>query len=289
MSIVNLRSVMKHILIVSIILTAFLLNGCGASEEATMEETTSAEPTQAEATPAPTKEKPKPMDQALTSFIGEDTEKPVETVKPSPPTNQLAQYEKQIDDLRIENTSLKQRIVKLEQENRSINNRMNEVEAKYSVEKLRADRAEEMLKSSPAVASAEPAKPVVRTKPRPTTSSYVYEDALKAFNARKYDEAFDGFQSIADAGGDDELTIRAKYWLGETYFAKKKYKEALPLFQEALKNPKSEKKADAQFMIAQTYERLGNNAKAKEAYEKVVKEFPMSKNVKRAKERWAKL
>ena len=56
---------------------------------------------------------------------------------------------------------------------------------------------------------------------------------------------------------------------------------------QILKN--SEKKADAQFMIAQTYERLGDKIKAKAAYEKVVKDYPMSKNVKRAKARWANL
>ena len=42
-------------------------------------------------------------------------------------------------------------------------------------------------------------------------------------------------------------------------------------------------------MIAQTYERLGDKIKAKAAYEKVVKDYPMSKNVKRAKARWANL
>jgi len=61
------------------------------------------------------------------------------------------------------------------------------------------------------------------------------------------------------------------------------------MFQESLKQKNSEKKADAQFMIAQTYEHLGSKAKAKAAYEKVVKNYPMSKNVKRAKARWAKL
>ena len=139
--------------------------------------------------------------------------------------------------------------------------------------------AHRMNGQAPKVAEEEPA----------TVSTSTYDAALEAFNSRNYDEAAKGFKAIVDAGSDADVTSRAKYWLGETYFAQKKYKEALPLFQETLKHKNSEKKADAQFMIAQTYERLGDKVKAKAAYEKVVKDYPMSKNVKRAKARWANL
>ena len=231
-------------------------------------------------------EKPKevkPMEQALTNFIGPDTEKTVEAPKPAAVTPaQISQYEKQIEDLRTENTGLKQKNAKLEQENRGINARISDAEAKYAAEKLRADKAEELAKN------AVQAPKVVEEKPAAVSAS-TYDDALKAFKSRKYDVAAKGFKAIVDGGSNADLTNRAKYWLGETYFAQKKYNEALPLFQESLKLKNSEKKADAQFMIAQTYERLGNKVKAKAAYEKVVKNYPMSKNVKRAKERWAKL
>jgi tol-pal system protein YbgF len=227
------------------------------------------------------------MDQALTNFIGADTEKAAPAPKPAEVAPaQLAQYEKQIEDLRTENTGLKQRIVKLEQENRGINARISEAEAKYSAEKLRADKAEEAARAAAQAPKVEE-KPVVGLTGSGATTTY--DAALKAFNGRKYDVAAKGFKAIVDGGGNADLVNRAKYWLGESYFAEKKYKEALPLFQETLKMKNSEKKADAQFMLAQTYERLGDKAKAKAAYEKVVKDYPMSKNVKRAKARWANL
>jgi tol-pal system protein YbgF len=128
---------------------------------------------------------------------------------------------------------------------------------------------------------------VTEEKPGSVSTS-TYDDALKAFNSRKYTVAAKGFEAIG-RGTNSDLAKRATYWLGETYFAQKKYNEALPLFQETLKFKNSEKKADAQFMIARTYENLGSKAKAKAAYEKVVKNYPMSKNVKAAKARWAKL
>jgi tol-pal system protein YbgF len=177
--------------------------------------------------------------------------------------------------------------VKLEQENRGINARISEVEAKYAAEKIRADKAEELAKNSYRTPQVVEEKPVSE-KPVPVSGS-TYDAAMKAFNVHKYDDAAKGFSAIVSSSTNSELTNRAEYWLGESYFAKKKYKEALPLFQDVLKYKNSEKKADAQFMIGQTYERLGNKAKAKEAYEKVVKNYPMSKNVKSAKARWATL
>jgi tol-pal system protein YbgF len=279
----GLNSGLKYTWFVFLSLVAFLLIGCGGSEEATMQ-TPNPQDTTTKSLGTVEQQKPKevkPMEEALTNFIGADTGKVVEAPKPAVVAPaQLAQYEKQIEDLRTENTDLKQKNVKLEQENRGINARISDAEAKYAAEKLRADRVEESAKNTAQAPKAEEEKPV---------STSAYDVALKAFNSRKYDAAAKGFKAIVADGSNADLTSRAKYWLGETYYAQKKYNEALPLFQESLKLKNSAKKADAQFMIAQTYDRLGNKVKAKAAYEKVVKDYPMSKNVKRAKARWAKL
>jgi tol-pal system protein YbgF len=285
----GLNSGLRNTWFIFVCLGAFLFIGCGGSEEAT-EDTQNPQET---AKPLGTveQEQPKevkPMDQALTSFIGAENEEVVESPKPAAAAPaKLSQYEKQIGDLRTENTGLKQKIGKLEQENRGMNARISEVEAQYAAEKLRADKAEESTKNGVQAPKVVEEKPVIE-KSIPISGS-AYDDALKAFNTRKYDAAAKGFNSIIHSGTNADLTNRAKYWLGETYYAQKKYNEALPLFQETLKLKNSEKKADAQFMIAQTYERLGSKAKAKAAYEKVVKDYPMSKNVKRAKACWAKL
>ena len=290
-NLIGSSSLRSHSWFIILVLFTFLLIGCGQSEEATKEES------QAQGVkPAATGEQQKPKeenqsDQALTSFIGPNTE-PTEAPSPAPAVSptQLAQYEKQIEDLRTENTSLKQNIVKLEQENRSINARMTEVDAKYAAEKHYADSMEVLNKTSGLASKgveAEPKGTLDEEKTFPASQS-TYDNAMKAFKARRYDSAAKGFEAIG-RGNNDDLAKRATYWLGETYFAQKKYKEALPLFQETLKFKNSEKKADAQFMIARSYENLGSKAKAKAAYEKVVKNYPMSKNVKVSKARWAKL
>ena len=77
--------------------------------------------------------------------------------------------------------------------------------------------------------------------------------------------------------------------MGEANFGKKNYEEAIKHFQLVFQYQRSEKLADAHFMMAQCYERLGRKTTAKEEYEKVVKDFPTSRLVQKAKDRWARL
>jgi|WetSurMetagenome_2_1015567.scaffolds.fasta_scaffold81207_1 tol-pal system protein YbgF len=277
---IDSSSLRRHSWFIILVLFAFLLVGCSETEEVVKQE-----PQAQGVKPA----EENTSDQALTSFIGANTEQP-EAPAPAPAVSptQLALYEKQIGDLRTENTGLKQNIVKLEQENRSINARMTEVDAKYAVEKHRADSIDMLIKSPDLTAKTQ--KPMLEEeKTTLTASQATYDNAMKAFKARKYDNARKGFEAIVDVGANDDFTNRSRYWLGETYFAQKKYKQALPLFEEVIKNKYSGKNADAQYMIGRAYENLGSKAKAKAAYEKVVKNYPMSKNVKSAKARWARL
>jgi len=250
----------RHSWFIILALFMFILAGCGESEEVVIEESQEA----AEETSS---------DQALTNFIGADTD--VSSTGSS--ATKIAQYEKLVQDLRTENTSLKQNIVKLEQENRSMNARLTELNAKYMSEKFRADSTEMLAKGASMAPKAK----------APSESTYDY--AMDQFRARRYDSAVKGFKAIVEGGGQDELVGRSKYWLGESYFAQKNYRNALPLFLNVLKMKSSVKKADAQYMLGRTYENLGNKAKAKAAYEKVVKNYPMSRNVKSAKARWARL
>ena len=290
MSLVSYRKVLalKNYLIVIFLVTGFSLTGCGGSEEATQGGGQPEEQKLGEQ-----KKDENPYGQALTSFVAEEKkpepvqaepQKPVETVPAS------VSYEKQIEELRTENTSLKQRIVKLDQDNRTMNARLADTEAQVTAEKDRADKAEAMAKSMPATSS----QPIAAsTRSSEVTSSPMdisnYEDALKAFNAKKYEDAMKGFDMILGSGIKDDVADNCKYWIGECYFAKKQFANAIKNFEEVMAYKNSEKKSDAQFMLAQSLERLGKKPEAKDAYEKVVKDFPSSKNVQKAKARWARL
>ena len=186
-------------------------------------------------------------------------------VPPQPNRDQL-----KIDSLETENVNLKQKLVKVEQDNNALNARLSDVEARLKAE---ADKAAAPQQAAPTVAA-------------PTAS---YEGALKAFGEKKYDDVIQMLQALLDGGAPEDIADNCHYWIGESYVGKRKYSEAVKHFEMVLQYKTSEKKGDSYFMLGRCYEMLGDKAKAKESYEKLVKDYPTSNNVKRAKERLGRL
>lgn len=293
----ELNRISWKLLVILTVAVGLTIVGCGGSQEATEGESSDQGQSLGQDQQKPPQEQPKNADdQALTSFIGAkepaktQTEEQKPTEQPVASTGQLARYEKQIETLRTENTTLKQKVLKLEQDNRSLNSMMSESESRIAAANARTDSLGKLLVAQPVVA-AQPAAPAQEAAQAPVENASItsYEDALKAFNAKKYDDAIAGLKGMLQAGVSKDLEDNCKYWIGESNFAKKRYKEAIKDFEDVLSYKNSEKKGDAQYMVAQCYERMGDKVKAKAGYEKVVKEFPLSKVVKKAKERWAKL
>ncbi len=271
--------------VLSIVVAIFVFVGCGEMEEAVKVETDSATDRQAVSNQVAYNED----DEILSNFIG-----PRDVIQKSEPRasqtdEQVAQIEKQMQDLQVENANLKQKLMKVEQENRNLTLRLSDTESKLALERERADRAESSSKANPAAGVTEAIATPARPTPKSTVTLSSYEEALRAFNNRKYEVALRSFQSLLDAGVSEDMRDNCIYWIGESQYALKRYSEAAESFKEVLTIRHSEKKADAQFMLAQCYDKLGQRQKAKEAYEQVVKNYPMSRHVKRAKDRWAKL
>jgi TolA-binding protein len=188
----------------------------------------------------------------------------------------ITEYEQQLEGLRTENTTLRQRMFKLEQDNKTLEARLSDSETKVIAERARAEKAEAELSVVKTAPAPEPKRPAPKPQPaqqEPTPASTgpaSYSDALKAAQSQRYDEAISMFQRLLTTVGDD-LKDNCHYWLGECYFAKKQFSEAIKQFEMAMKFSKSEKIADAHYMMAQSYERMGQKAKAKEHYDIVVK------------------
>lgn len=200
----------------------------------------------------------------LIGCSGKEATRMEQTAVPARPSREQIK----IDSLETENVSLKQKMVKLEQDNNKLNARLSDVEAKLR---------EEMEKAVP------PPPP----QPPPLTTTY--EAGQKAFAEKKYDDAITIFQSLIDGGIAEDQADNCRYWMGESYFGKKNYAEAVKQFESVLQYKASEKKGDALYMLGRSYELQGDKPKAKEMFEKVVKDYPTNDNVKKAKERWGRL
>jgi len=86
----------------------------------------------------------------------------------------------------------------------------------------------------------------------------------------------------------DELAANAQYWLGETYYAEKKWNDAIVEFQKVLKEHKnSEKVPDALLKIGMSFQAQGDCQNAKLFFEEVVQSHRNSPLAKTAREKSA--
>ncbi|RPH38134.1 tetratricopeptide repeat protein [bacterium] len=187
----------------------------------------------------------------------------------APEVSPTARLEYRIDSLQSENRRMKEQVNAMAAENRS----------------LTAKNAELETKLTEAAASPAPAEPASGGTSVDATSEY--SAALSEYKKRDFAAAIQGFESLLNASVSDELADNCHYWLGESYYGLRKYSEAIKHFNEVLGYQKSEKKADAQLMIGNSYAAMGQKDAARKAYDKVVSSYPS--RTQKAQEKLARL
>lgn len=117
-----------------------------------------------------------------------------------------------------------------------------------------------------------------------------YDAALATFKAGDYKNAAVAFSNFVHASPDSGLTPSAQYWLGNTYYAQRDYKNAIAAQQIVVSkyadNPKA---ADALLNIASSYAELKNKAASKKTLEQLLTQYPNTPAAQTAKERLSSL
>jgi TolA-binding protein len=188
---------------------------------------------------------------------------------PSTQPGVIEVMQKEVAAVRSENVQLKQQATKLEQENRNATARIAELETQLADIKERT------------------ARPTLPPKPNLGDVRSAYDQALQAFRSRNYQEATDILNTLLEASVPEELEDNCHYWLGESAYGMKQYTRAIEHFQHVFSYKISEKKDDAQIMIANSYAAMGNTQRAQEEYQKLLDNFPASPYVPIAKEKLA--
>jgi len=102
------------------------------------------------------------------------------------------------------------------------------------------------------------------------------------------DEALPLYEKAA--ASNREVGARARFMMGEIYFAKKDHKEAVRQFFKAAYGYNAPRwQADATFEAARCFEVLENVAQAKKSYQELLEKFPDSDKAAAAKQRLEKL
>jgi TolA-binding protein len=167
--------------------------------------------------------------------------------------------------LQSENGRLKGRVRELEQSLDDANNRASGLE-------IRVRDLQSQLEK-------------IKSPAEPSDLDGAYRDALRKFMEGKYEDAINGFTRLLSAGIPDPLNDNCVYWIGESNFGLKRYAEAIKNFEEVIAYEWSNKKDDAQIMIARSFARNGDPARAKEEYQKLVDVYPASPYRERALQR----
>jgi tol-pal system protein YbgF len=116
-----------------------------------------------------------------------------------------------------------------------------------------------------------------------------YQEGLDLFHANQYRQAIQVFESLLASSTNNSLSDNAQYWIGESHYALREYSKAVIDFEKVFTFPKSNKNDAAQFKLGLCYVRLGDSAKAREEFQRLIDVYPQSDYIQRAQEHLASL
>jgi tol-pal system protein YbgF len=115
----------------------------------------------------------------------------------------------------------------------------------------------------------------------------VYDAAMRDLSSGNYDLAEVGFLQFLDTNPKSDLADDARYGLAETYYARKRYDEAIIEYQKVTElSPQGGGKAPAALLkIGLCQQAKGSDREARRTWQDLMKRFPASDEARVAKQR----
>lgn len=180
--------------------------------------------------------------------------------------SKVSGFSKQLEGYDME--PLKKKLSELEE---SLNNLIGRLSA------LETMSQKEAAGTAPAVANA-------------PSAEKSYEDALKAYNEKRYADSKQMFEAFLKDNPGHKLAGNAYFWLGETYYAEKDYENAIVAYQEVVEKYKGGPKVPpAMLKQAYAFIELNDKKAAKALLGELVEKFPVSEQAAAAKKKLASL
>ncbi len=112
--------------------------------------------------------------------------------------------------------------------------------------------------------------------------SQAYQQALNAYFAKDFSKAIEEFKILIQREPLGSYSDNAQYWIGECYYSMEDYGTAIQEFQRVFQFPENNKSDHALFKIAISYEKLGDNQRARETMNRFILDFPESDLIEEA-------
>ena len=140
----------------------------------------------------------------------------------------------------------------------------------------------------PAVSESTPVTPVPSARPSAAparTEQNAYDMALGLYRTGRFAQAEKAFQAFLEAYPNSRLTPNALYWIGETFYSRGMFSDAIFAFKDVqARFPRHGKTPDSLLKTALAYAKLGDSQNA-ELHLAVLKEdWPKSEAATRAKQ-----
>lgn len=116
-----------------------------------------------------------------------------------------------------------------------------------------------------------------------------YAHGRELYEQRKYREAINVFSELLREDDKNKLADNAQYWIGESYYGLRNFSQAMIEFEKISIFAGSEKHDDAQLKIALCYLQQGDRQQAKSELEQLLATYPTSEYVDKAKQYLSKL
>lgn len=114
----------------------------------------------------------------------------------------------------------------------------------------------------------------------------VYQSAYRDYQRGNYDLARQGFDDFVKVNPQSDLADNAMYWIGETYFAQKKHRDAIAMFDRVINEySKSDKVPSALLKKGLAYIEMGEKAQGVVQLQYVIHEHPGSREATLARQR----
>lgn len=211
---------------------------------------------------------------------GEFSEANNEDMLPEGDSDKLSMFEAKIDKLdNAENAFTMEQYVRLKSRVDELNNlieekerELDELRASLDLKNQRiADLESAIQKGSSGAVSI-------------SNFSDAYEEALRNFYSRNYEEAIRIFTELKNNFPNHKLASNCQYWIGESYFGMGDYAKAAEAFQAVFNYSFSYKKDDATLMLGRCYYNLHDIERAKSYFQGLLTEYPDSEYVEKARQ-----
>jgi tol-pal system protein YbgF len=189
------------------------------------------------------------------------------------------------------------RLEDLEKQVAAIQRSLEGVEKKVDLSarerKSLVEKGEEEKPSGFAVPTTESSKETLQAKQeggktsKPVSSpEEAYKQAYEKYTKGDVEGAKKDFRQFLEVYPKSKYAENAHFWLGECYFAEKRYEDAILEFDEVIKRyPKGNKVPDALFRQGMAFLEMKDTTNAKLILKEVVRRFPQSDQANRARKK----